>query len=87
LDWAPTRRRGRCCTATGRRWYIGGVEDKVHGRETETKAIVAIAVEIENPKGFGRIRLGHVPDVTKESMLPFIDGAVQPGSTIRVGQR
>jgi transposase-like protein len=62
--------------------YIGGVEDKVHGRETETKAIVAIAVEIENPKGFGRIRLGHVPDVTKESMLPFIDGAVQAGSTI-----
>ena len=51
-------------------------------RETETKAIVAIAVEIENPKGFGRIRLGHVPDVTKESMLPFIDGAVQGGSTI-----
>ena len=62
--------------------YIGGVEDKVHGRETETKAIVAIAVEIENPKGFGRIRLGHVPDVTKESMLPFIHGAVQAGSTI-----
>ena len=62
--------------------YIGGVEDKVHGRETETKAIVAIAVEIENPKGFGRIRLGHVPDVSKESMLPFIDGAVQGGSTI-----
>ena len=62
--------------------YIGGVEGKVHGRETETKAIVAIAVEIENPRGFGRIRLGHVPDVTKDSMLPFIDGAVQPGSTI-----
>ncbi len=62
--------------------YIGGVEDKVHGRETETKAIVAIAVEIENPRGFGRIRLGHVPDVTKDSMLPFIDGAVQPASTI-----
>ena len=62
--------------------YIGDVEDKVHGRETETKAIVAIAVEVENPKGFGRIRLGHVPDVTKESILPFIDGAVQPGSTI-----
>jgi transposase-like protein len=62
--------------------YVGGVEDKVHGRETDTKAIVAIAVEIENPKGFGRIRLGHVPDVTKESLLPFIDGAVEPGSTV-----
>jgi hypothetical protein len=33
--------------------YVGGVEGKVYGRETETKSIVAIAVEIENPKGFG----------------------------------
>jgi transposase-like protein len=62
--------------------YVGGVEDKVHGRQTETKAIVAIAVEIENPKGFGRIRLGHVTDVSKESLLPFIDDAVTPASTI-----
>ena len=37
--------------------YVGGVEDRVRGRETETKAIVAIAVEIENPKGFGRVRM------------------------------
>ena len=62
--------------------YVGGVEGKVHGRETEREAIVAIAVEIENLKGFGRIRLGHVPDVSKESLLPFIDGAVEPGATV-----
>ena len=62
--------------------YVGGVEGKVHGRETESKAIVAIAVEIENPKGFGRIRLEHMTDVSKESLLPFIDGAVEPGATV-----
>ena len=62
--------------------YVGGVEGKVHGRETEHKAIVAIAVEIENPTGFGRIRLGHVPDVSKDSLLPFIDGAIEPGATV-----
>ena len=62
--------------------YVGGVEDKVHGRETETKAIVAIAVEIENPRGFGRIRLGQVPDVSKDSLLAFIDVAVEPGATV-----
>ena len=62
--------------------YVGGVEDKVHGRQTETKAIVAIAVEIENPKGFGRIRLGDVPDVSADSLLPFIDDAVAPGATV-----
>jgi transposase-like protein len=62
--------------------YVGGVESGVGGRKTETKAIVAIAVEIKNPKGFGRIRLKHVPDVTAESLLPFIDEAVQEGSTL-----
>jgi hypothetical protein len=37
--------------------YVGGVEGAVHGRETATKSIVAIAVEIKQPKGLGRIRL------------------------------
>jgi len=45
------------------------VESRVQGRKTETKAIVVIAVEIKHPKGFGRIRLKHVPDVTAESLL------------------
>jgi transposase-like protein len=62
--------------------YLGGVDGKVHGRETQTKAIVAIAVEIENPKGFGRIRLGHIADVTADSLPPFIDAAVEPGASV-----
>jgi hypothetical protein len=41
----------------------GGVEGAVPGRETATKSIVAIAVEIKQPKGFGRIRLHSVDDV------------------------
>ena len=43
--------------------YVGGVEGAVHGRETATKSIVAIAVEIKQPQGFGRIRLQSVDDV------------------------
>jgi transposase-like protein len=39
-------------------------------------------VEIENPKGFGRIRLGQVPDVSAASLLPFVDGAADPGATV-----
>ena len=61
--------------------YVGGVETSGHGRKT-TKAIVAIAVEIKNPKGFGRIRLKHVPDVTADNLLPFIDEAVEPGAIV-----
>ena len=34
--------------------YVGGTEDGVHGRETHEKSIVAIAVEVYSPKGFGR---------------------------------
>ena len=33
--------------------YLGGVEGGVFGRQTDTKAIVAIAVEIENPRVSG----------------------------------
>jgi hypothetical protein len=55
--------------------YLGGVEGGVFGRQTDTKAIVAIAVEIKNPKSFGRIRLQRV-DVSKHSVIPFIESAV-----------
>ena len=33
--------------------YLGGVEGGVFGRQTDTKAIVAIAVEVKHPRGFG----------------------------------
>jgi transposase-like protein len=62
--------------------YVGGVETDAQGRKTETKAIVAVAVEVENPKGFGRIRLKHIPDVSAESLLPFIYDAVEAGASI-----
>ena len=50
--------------------YLGGVEGGVFGRQTDTKAIVAIAVEVKHPKGFGRIRLQRVDDVSKDSLIP-----------------
>jgi len=62
--------------------YVGGEEQGVTGRQTETKAIVAIAVEIKHPKGFGRVRMQHVPDVTKDSLMPFLTSVVEPGATV-----
>lgn len=62
--------------------YVGGVESGVTGRETETKSTVAIAVEIKQPRGFGRIRLQRVPDVSQDSLIPFVTGAVEPGATV-----
>mgnify|MGYP001812326179 FL=1 len=62
--------------------YVGGEEEGVHGRETETKAIVVIAVEVHSPKGFGRVRLRQVPDVSGPSLIGFIRDVVAPGTTV-----
>ncbi|MBF0427964.1 MAG: IS1595 family transposase [Magnetococcales bacterium] len=61
--------------------YIGGQEEGTRGRKTESKAIVAIAAE-KNGRGIGRIRLQRIKDVSADSLLPFLQGAVESGSTV-----
>lgn len=62
--------------------YVGGEEAGVRGRKTATKAIVAIAVEVHSPKGFGRIRLRKIPDVKGSSLIPFVKDTIRPGSVV-----
>lgn len=62
--------------------YVGGAEAGVRGRQTEEKSIVAIAVEVRQPKGFGRTRLSRVPDVSAASLIPFVQASVEPGATV-----
>jgi hypothetical protein len=40
--------------------YWGGLEERVRGRQTEDKALIAVAVEVAD-QGIGRIRLRHIP--------------------------
>jgi transposase-like protein len=61
--------------------YVGGPEEGVHGRQTHDKAIVAVAVEIRG-KGFGRIRLRVVPDVSADGLLPFIKEVIDRGGVV-----
>lgn len=61
--------------------YVGGEEAGVWGRETVTKAIVAIAAEVDGRK-IGRIRLRHVPDVSGPTLQGFVQEVVAPGSTV-----
>ena len=61
--------------------YVGGPEQGTRGRETESKAIVAIAVE-KNGRGLGRIRLQQIGDVSTDSLLPFVQGAVERGAMV-----
>ena len=62
--------------------YIGGEEPGVAGRYTEKKAIVVVAIEVHEPKGFGRVRLRQVPDVSGDSLVGFIRDVVDAGAVI-----
>jgi transposase-like protein len=63
--------------------YVGGVErGGTRGRGT-AKCIVLIAVEVRQPKGFGRVRMRHVSDVSGTSLVPFVCDVVRPGTVVR----
>jgi len=61
--------------------YVGGKAEGKRGRGADKKSIVAIAAE-EDGNGIGRIRLRRVNDVSRDSLLPFIEGAVEPKAVI-----
>ena len=61
---------------------VGGVEkDGKRGRGA-SKNIVVIAVEVKQPKGFGRVRMRHVPDASEISLIPFVCDVVMPWATV-----
>jgi len=63
--------------------FVGGISSGgKRGRGAENKEIVVIAVEIHEPKGFGRVRMKRIDDATVDSLTGFISEAVEPGATI-----
>lgn len=62
--------------------YIGGVHPGRRGRQTETKALVGVAVEIEDRRRMGRIRLRRLLDASGPSLLAFVQEAVEPRSHV-----
>lgn len=63
--------------------YVGARESLVDGRQTDSKAIVVIAIELLEPKGFGRTRMATVPEASQDNLLRFIHRSIEPGSTVR----
>ena len=53
------------------------------GRGAENKQIVVIAVEILEPKGFGRIRMKQIESSSAENLFAFITKNIEKGSEIR----
>lgn len=65
--------------------YVGG-RDKGRTRAPQPqskKSIVVVAIELLNPKGFGRVRLKRISDASEDSILPFICENVERGAIIQ----
>lgn len=63
--------------------FVGG-SDKggKRGRGAERKEIVVIAVEVHEPKGFGRVRMRRVPDASSATLISFVCDNIEPGSVV-----
>ena len=61
--------------------FVGGLEEGVTGRQTDSKVLVVIAAQADGP-GIGRIRLRMIEDASAGSLHPFVQDCVEPGSTV-----
>lgn len=61
---------------------LGGVQQDGKRGCGAMKSIVAIAVEMKQPKGFGRIRMRCIPDASGSSLQSFVCDVVAPGSIV-----
>ena len=63
--------------------YIGGQEAGLTGgRARGKKVLTGIAVEVLEPKGFGRCRMRPLLDASATSLHPFVTDLVEPGTTV-----
>ena len=66
--------------------YVGGEKPGKRGRGAAGKVLVGIAAEINESDDdhiIGRIRLRHLEDASGDSLIPFIEDAIHPESTVR----
>lgn len=62
---------------------LGGVDHGGKRGRGADKAIVAIAVEIKDPKGFGRVRMRHIPDASGDQLVAFVSDVVTSGDIVQ----
>jgi transposase-like protein len=62
---------------------VGGVEHGGKPGRGSQKCVVLVAVEVKQPKGFGRVRMRHVPDTSGASLVPFVCAVVDTGAVVR----
>jgi hypothetical protein len=63
--------------------YIGGQEAGLPGgRAKGKKVLTGIAVEIKEPRGYGRCRMAPLADASSASLHPFVMDHVEPDATV-----
>ena len=63
--------------------YVGGVEEgRRGGRKKGGKKVIVVGAVEARGKGRGRVRLAIVEDVSAACLVPFVEGAVEKGTTI-----
>lgn len=65
----------------GPRVKSGKTSPKVHNNSH--LVAIAVAVEVHDPKGFGRIRIQRIQSPSISALIPFVHENVMPGATIR----
>ncbi|MHA6848905.1 IS1595-like element ISRsy1 family transposase [Ralstonia syzygii] len=55
----------------------------VNRKNRTSKVLVILAVEMLQPKGFGRIRLQRIHNDGAECVIPFIQASIEPGAQVR----
>ncbi len=63
--------------------YIGGEEPGLRGgRAKGKKALVGVAVEVKEPRGYGRARMAILADGSAKSLHAFVTDHVEPGAHV-----
>lgn len=61
---------------------VGGVKQGGKRGRGTSKSVVVIAIELKEPKGFGRIRMRRIPDASGESLKSFIGDVIAENSIV-----
>lgn len=62
--------------------FLGGEQPGPRGRGALGKTLVVIAVELLEPKGYGRARMKVITDASASSLREFLLATVEPGATV-----
>jgi transposase-like protein len=61
---------------------IGGVKQGGKRGRGTSNAVVAIAVELIEPNGFGRIRMRHIENASGKNLSAFVNDCIVKGATV-----